>query len=115
MILASAAAMTLAGCGSSKHHAQGPVAVTHPAHPVWCPTSHVSTGPAPNGRAAGSFDARGLLGLTETDAARRAAAHGCEWRTVTVDGKHQTITADERPNRVDGTVTDGIVTNVAVY
>lgn len=94
---------------------QQPPRVTRANRPVWCPTVfHAQTArmSTPNRRVAGSFDVRGLLGKSETNAAIEAQRHGCAWRVVNQGGL---LTDDGRPNRVDANVIDGIVTAVGVY
>jgi hypothetical protein len=53
--------------------------------------------------------------MTETEAAAAVRRRGCKWRAVARDGRDLTMTSDANGQRVDATVTNGIVTAIGVY
>lgn len=111
-------AAAVGGCGGSgAHHSTSlPVKIIRPGRPVWCPTSRISPAQSKsNTRAPHSFDTRSILGMTETEAAAAVRRRGCKWRVVVRDDRPLTVTSDARPQRVDASVTNGIVTAVGVY
>jgi hypothetical protein len=63
---------------------------------------------------AGSFDARIVLGMPESNAAMTIAKRGCRSRVVKRDGQSLAVTADVRPDRVDLTVDHDMVTAARV-
>ena len=88
------------GCGTA-----APKVAREP-RPVWCPNSGERIGGGPALRAAGSFDARILLGRSLRSAQRVAARHGCE---VRVANASSILTADFDTHRVDVKTKDGLV------
>jgi hypothetical protein len=97
-------AVSLAGCGA-RGSAQKPplIRIARPSAPVWCPL-----------KADGTFDARTILGLPESDAVMTIAKHGCRTRVVEINGHNLTVTADLVPNRVDLSLEREIVTAIDV-
>jgi hypothetical protein len=55
------------------------------------------------------FDPTALVGLTVTEARRRAEERGYQFRVLIEDGKSHTATADHRTDRVNVEVTAGKV------
>ena len=99
IVLGTAAAVGLAGCGGTAA--------------IWCPTTSrpQATGQSKaNSPAPASFNANVLLGRTLKQANATATRHGC---TVRMLGAANHL--DYRPNRVDLTISDGIVNSVGVY
>lgn len=119
--------VTLAGCGG--HAASGrttpgapPGRTTAGAPPpggaIWCPTSSRATEvrqSRANWPTRQSFDTRTLLGLTETQAAARAARWRCSLRVIQRNGKRFALTADFSSDRVDVVIAHNRVTSVGVY
>lgn len=111
-------AAAIGGCGGSPadHSTSRPAKIVRPGRPVWCPTSLISPAQSePNTPAPHSFDTRAILGMTETEAAAAVRRRGCDWRVVVRNGRALTVTSDARPQRVDASITNGIVTAVGVY
>jgi hypothetical protein len=83
-----------------------------PALPIPCPEREVAFDGTvkPDGKR--RFDARTLLDMTETQAKARARRYGCVVRVAARDGEGLVLTADERPDRVDVRLEDGVVVDV---
>jgi hypothetical protein len=96
-------AWPLGGCGEDSEPVRVPSAYAHPPDPVPCPERFAQ---------GDSFDARALIGMAERDAAARAREHGCVIRVAVRDGEGQSLTADERADRVDVYVDDGHIVGV---
>lgn len=96
-VLAMAGAVT--GCGGEDESAAD---VTRPADPVYCPS-------AVDDMAAGTFDARDVLGQSLGDAERTAKDHDCMVRVVAEDGEDLPQTMDLRIERINVEVRDGVV------
>ncbi len=60
------------------------------------------------------FDARVLLGQTESAASSTAGRAGCRLRVAGRDGHSYDLTADFVPNRVDVVITRGLITSVQI-
>jgi hypothetical protein len=92
--------------------------VIRPPRPVWCPTSSRATDArenTPNSRRLGSFDARVLLGLTQSQATAIAVHEGCTVRVIANNGHHFLLTADFGRDRIDLVVKHGVITDVGVF
>ena len=61
----------------------------------------------------GAFAAT-LLGKPRGQAKAAAQQAGYEWRVVSVDGESLAVTDDYRPQRIDASIQDGVVTAVSV-
>jgi hypothetical protein len=61
------------------------------------------------------FNASRLVGWDAQKARSYVLRHGCEWRVVTRNGVGLFITMDLATDRVDASVSRGIVRQVAVY
>lgn len=104
-VLVLVVVLAVAGCGGSSQSNRPPLLkLSRPRAPVWCPLT--TTVPP------GSFDARTVLGMPESDAAMSLARHGCRSRVVVVDGHPRTITSDFVPNRIDLTIDHDVVTAI---
>jgi hypothetical protein len=82
------------------------------AMPIPCPDREVAFDGTvkPDGKR--RFDARTLLDMSETQAKARARRYGCVVRVAARDGKGLPLTADERADRVDVRLEDGVVVEV---
>jgi hypothetical protein len=90
------AAVLLAACGE-KNRSDLPTV----QKATWCPV-----GPR------NSFDARQLLGKPEAQGRAGVEAGGCTMRVVSRDGVGLAVRQDWRPDRINVTIDDGVITSV---
>jgi hypothetical protein len=110
---------TVVGCGGHAPAGRTTAGAPPSGGAIWCPTSSRATESKqskanwPTSR--GSFDTRTLLGLTETQSARKAARWRCSLRVIQRNGKKFLLTADFSSNRVNVVIAHNRVTSVGVY
>jgi hypothetical protein len=112
---AGLAALGVAGCGTSAHHA-----VDHSARPIYDALC-VDRPSAPPGASESRdcpkhVDLRPLLGMGVADGERWASARGgYRLRRVEPLAKHETLNDDEVANRIDVAVFGGVITRIKYF
>jgi hypothetical protein len=100
------------GCGTESEPRSTSERIVRPAKPILCPHPEVAFDGTVERDDKRRFDARTLLGLTKEEAVARARRTGCVVRVASIDGRGVTLTGDQRSNRIDIYLEDGVVVKV---